>query len=70
MERDLNCCSWQLRNAAEDVSSAERSYFDVAQNNSSDEEVISFSLSVSYLEKHRMSMFIAKQDFPSVAVPS
>jgi hypothetical protein len=35
--------------SAKDVSPAERSYFTAAQNDSSDEEVISFWLSVSYL---------------------
>ena len=48
-------------NADKDVSPAERSHFAAAQNDSSDEEVVSFWLSVSYLDKHRVPMFIAKQ---------
>jgi hypothetical protein len=47
--------------AEKDVSSAERSYFAAVQNDSSDEEVISFWLSVSYLEDHRVPMFVAKK---------
>jgi hypothetical protein len=47
--------------ADKDVSSAERSYFAAAQNVASDEEVISFWLSVSYLEDHRVPMFVVKQ---------
>jgi hypothetical protein len=47
--------------AAKEVSPADRSYFTAAQNNSSDEEVISFWLSVSYLEEHQVPMFVAKQ---------
>jgi hypothetical protein len=47
--------------ADKDVSPAERSYFTAMQNDSSDEEVISFWLSVSYLENHRVPMFIVKQ---------
>jgi hypothetical protein len=47
--------------ADEDVSSAERSYFAAVQNDASDEEVISFWLSVSYLEDHQVPMFVAKQ---------
>jgi hypothetical protein len=46
--------------ADKDVSSAERSYFAAVQNDSSDEEVISFWLSVSYLEEHRVPLFVAK----------
>jgi hypothetical protein len=48
-------------NADEGVSPAERRYFDAVQLNSTDEEVISFWLSVSYLEEHHVSMFVAKQ---------
>jgi hypothetical protein len=47
--------------ADEDVSVAERSYFAAVQNDASDEEVISFWLSVSYLEDHRVPIFVAKQ---------
>jgi hypothetical protein len=47
-------------NADKDVSLAERSYFAAVQNDSSDEEVISFWLSVSYLEQHQVPMFVAK----------
>jgi hypothetical protein len=47
-------------NADEDVSSAECRYFHAVQLNSTDEEVISFWLSVSYLEEHHVSMFVAK----------
>jgi hypothetical protein len=48
-------------NAAKYVSPAERDHFTAAQNDSSDEEVISFWLSVSYLEEHHVPMFVAKQ---------
>jgi hypothetical protein len=48
-------------NADEGVSPAERRYFDAVQGNSSDEEVISFCLSVSYLEEHQVPTFVAKQ---------
>jgi hypothetical protein len=48
-------------NADKGVSSAERSYFAAVQNDASDEEVISFWLSVSYLEDRRVPMFVAKQ---------
>jgi hypothetical protein len=48
-------------NADEGVSSAERHYFDAVQLNSTDEEVISFWLSVSYLEEHHVSMSVAKR---------
>jgi hypothetical protein len=48
-------------NADESVSLAERRYFDAVQLDSTDEEVISFGLSVSYLEEHHVSMFVAKQ---------
>jgi hypothetical protein len=48
-------------NAAKDVSPAERSYFTAAQNDSSDEQVIAFWLSVSYLEERQVPMFVAKQ---------
>jgi hypothetical protein len=44
-----------------DVSTAERIYFTIKQDDSSDEEVISFWLSVSYLEEHQVPMFVAKQ---------
>ena len=47
--------------ADKDVSPAERSYFTAMQNDSSDENVISFWLSVSYLGNHRVPMFIVKQ---------
>jgi hypothetical protein len=47
--------------ADKDVSPAERSYFTAMQNDSSDEDVISFWLSVSYLGNHRVPMFIVKQ---------
>jgi hypothetical protein len=47
--------------ADKDVSPAERSHFTAMQNNSSDEDVISFWLSVSYLDNHRVSMFIVTQ---------
>jgi hypothetical protein len=45
---DLGVCV----GADADVSSAERSYFAAVQNNASDEQVIPFWLSVSYLEHH------------------
>jgi hypothetical protein len=48
-------------NADEGVSSTERRYFHAVQLNSTDEEVISFWLSVSYLDKHHVPMFVAKQ---------
>jgi hypothetical protein len=48
-------------NEAKDVSPAERDHFTAAQNDSSDEEVITFWLSVSYLEKRQVPMFVAKQ---------
>ena len=48
-------------NADKDVSSAERSSFTAAQNDSSDEEVVSLWLSVFYLEEHLVPMFVAKQ---------
>ena len=47
--------------ADKDVSPAERSHFTAMQNNSSDEDVISFWLSVSYLDNHRVPMFIVTQ---------
>jgi hypothetical protein len=47
--------------ADEDVSSAERSYFAAVQYDASDEEVISFWLSVSYLGDHKVPMFVVKQ---------
>jgi hypothetical protein len=47
--------------ADKDVSPAERSYFTARQNNSSDEDGISFWLSVSYLDNHRVPMFIVTQ---------
>jgi hypothetical protein len=47
--------------ADKDVSSAERSYFAAVQNDASDEEVIPFWLSVSYLEDHQVPMFVARQ---------
>jgi hypothetical protein len=48
-------------NAAKDVSPAERAHFTAAQNDSSDEEVVSFWLSVSYLDDHRVPIFVAQQ---------
>src|SRR5580693_5758508 len=42
------------------VSPAERIYFAAAQNNCSDEEIISFWLAVSSLEEHQVPMFVAK----------
>jgi hypothetical protein len=47
--------------ADKDVSSAERSYFAAVQNDASDEQVISFWLSISHLEDHRVPMFVVKQ---------
>jgi hypothetical protein len=47
-------------NAAKDVSQVERDHFTAAQNDSSDEEVICFWLSVSYLDDHQVPMFVAK----------
>lgn len=48
-------------NADKGASPAERRFFTAVQNDASDEEVISFWLSVSYLEKHRVLMFVVKQ---------
>ena len=42
------------------VSPAERIYFAAAQNDCSDEEIISFWLAVSSLEEHQVPMFVAK----------
>jgi len=42
------------------VSPAERIYFAAAQNDCSDEEIISFWLTVSSLEEHQVPMFVAK----------
>ena len=47
-------------NADTEVSPAQRIHFAAAQNDSSDEEIISFWLSVSSLEEHRVPMFVAK----------
>jgi hypothetical protein len=47
-------------NADTEVSPAQRIYFAAAQNDSSDEEIISFWLSVSRLEEHRVPMFVAR----------
>ena len=43
-----------------EVSPAQRIYFAAAQNDCSDEEIISFWLSVSSLEGHQVPMFVAK----------
>jgi hypothetical protein len=48
-------------NADNGVSPEERSYFAAVQNDASDEDVISFWLSVSYLEEHQVPIFVAKQ---------
>jgi hypothetical protein len=42
------------------VSLSARTYFAAAQNDCSDEEIISFWLNVSSLEEHRVPMFVAK----------
>ena len=42
------------------VSPAERIYVAAAQNECSDEEIISFWLAVSSLEEHQVPMFVAK----------
>lgn len=42
------------------VSLAQRIYFAAAQNDCSDEEIISFWLSVSSLDEHQVPMFVAK----------
>jgi hypothetical protein len=47
--------------AHKDVSSAQWSHFAAVQNDASDEQVVSFWLSVSYLEDHRVPMFVVKQ---------
>ena len=47
-------------NADTEVSPAQRIYFAAAQNDCSDEEIISFWLSVSSLEEHQVPMFVAK----------
>jgi hypothetical protein len=47
-------------NANTEVSPAQRIYFAAAQNDSSDEQIISFWLSVSSLEDHQVPMFVAK----------
>ena len=47
-------------NANTEVSPAQRIYFAAAQNDSSDEQIISFWLSVSNLEDHQVPMFVAK----------
>jgi hypothetical protein len=48
-------------NAAKDVSPAERDHFTAVQNDCSDEEIISFWLSVSSLKERQVPMFVAKQ---------
>jgi hypothetical protein len=48
-------------NTGEGVSETERRYFAAMQENSSDEEVISFWLSVSYLEDNQVPLFVAKK---------
>jgi len=52
---------WDLRDSDKDVSRAGRSYFATAQNDSSDQEVIWFWLSIYSLERTSMPMFAAKQ---------
>jgi hypothetical protein len=47
--------------ADKDVSPQKRIYFTTEQNDSSDEEVIAFWLSVSCLEEHQLPMFIVEQ---------
>jgi hypothetical protein len=47
-------------NASKEISPAQRIYFAAGQNDSSDEEIISFWLSVSRLEEHQVPMFVAK----------
>jgi hypothetical protein len=47
-------------NADTEVSPAQRIYFAAAQNDCSDEEIISFWLSVSSLEEHQVPMFVAR----------
>jgi hypothetical protein len=47
--------------ADKDVSPVERNYFTAIQNDSSDEEVIAFWLSVSSLEQHQLPMFIVEE---------
>jgi hypothetical protein len=47
--------------AAKDVSTEERIYFTSQQNDSSDEEVIAFWLSVSYLDEHQVPMFVVEK---------
>jgi hypothetical protein len=42
------------------VSPSERIYFAAAQNDRSDQEIISFWLSVSSIEEHQVPMFTAK----------
>jgi hypothetical protein len=44
----------------QNVSPAERIYFAAAQNDCSDEEIISFWLTVSSLEEHQVPMSVAK----------
>jgi hypothetical protein len=47
-------------NADTEVSPAQRIYFAAAQKHCSDEQIISFWLSVSSLEEHQVPMFVAK----------
>jgi hypothetical protein len=47
--------------ADKNVSPQKRIYFTTEQNDSSDEEVIAFWLSVSCLEEHQLPMFIVEQ---------
>ena len=48
-------------NANKDVSIVERRYFASLQNDSSDEEIVSFWLSVSCLEDHQVPMFVVER---------
>jgi hypothetical protein len=48
-------------NVDKGVSLTDRNYFTSVQNDASDEEVIAFWLSVSYLEEHHVPMFVAQQ---------
>jgi hypothetical protein len=48
-------------NADKGVSPRDRKYFIAVQNDASDEEVITFWLSVFYLAEHHVPMFVAKQ---------
>jgi hypothetical protein len=59
--RDLRRVLGDCVNADKNVSVAQRIHFAAAQNDCSDEEVISFWLSVTCLEGHRLPMFIVEQ---------